>query len=101
MDAIQLVADVLREYYESGDLSMLIISHYSRFYELLKPEFCHVLVDGRILIEGDSSLIEKIDKDGYDWIEEEFGVEIQKPQARLVYRLGVCANAAGKNLYDR
>ncbi len=100
VDAIQIVGDVLNEYRKENGLGMLIISHYRRFYELLKPNYCHVMVNGRILLEGDETLIEKIDKDGYDWIEEEFGVEIEKPETRLVYRLGVCANAARKNLYE-
>ncbi len=91
VDALQIVANALLEYYNSSNLSLLVISHYSRFYDLLKPTRTHVLIDGRIVIDGDETLVEKIDKDGYDWIEEEYGVEIRKPETRLVYRLGTCA----------
>jgi len=92
VDALQIVAQAILDYYQQSDMSLLIISHYSRFYELLRPTKTHVLIDGRIVMDGDETLIEKIDKDGYDWISEQFGVEIQKESnKKLVYRLGTCA----------
>ena len=91
VDAIQVVGDALNEYFAGSDASMLVISHYKRFYSLLKPVKAHILIDGRIVMDGDETLVEKIDQDGYDWISEQYGVEIVKPEVKLVYRLGSCA----------
>ena len=91
VDAIQIVSDAITNYYNNSDVSLLVISHYQRFYDQLKPTRAHVLIDGRIVMDGDASLIEKIDKDGYDWISEQYGVEIRKPEVKLVYSLGTCA----------
>ena len=91
VDALQVVSEALKKYYAESQMSMLIISHYSRFYKLLKPTKAYVLIDGRIIVDGDGSLVDKIDSDGYDWISQEYGVEISKPKAKLVYRLGTCA----------
>ncbi|MBR2684742.1 MAG: Fe-S cluster assembly ATPase SufC [Erysipelotrichaceae bacterium] len=97
VDAIQIVSDALLDYYNKSDVSMLIISHYQRFYEQLKPTRAHVLIDGKIVMDGDATLIEKIDKDGYDWISEQYGVEIRKPEVKLVYSLGTCAASLRAN----
>ncbi len=91
VDAIQIVSDAITNYYNNSDVSLLVISHYQRFYDQLKPTRAHVLIDGRIVMDGDASLIEKIDRDGYDWISEQYGVEIRKPEVKLVYSLGTCA----------
>jgi Fe-S cluster assembly ATP-binding protein len=92
VDALQIVADAIIKQKEATGMSMMIISHYGRFYQLLKPTKTHVLIDGKIIIDGDETLIDKIDKDGYDWISEEFDVKIRKDEdKRMVYRLGTCA----------
>lgn len=91
VDAIQIVSEAINDYYQNSDVSLLIISHYKRFYNLLRPTKAHILIDGRIIMDGDETLVEKIDTDGYDWISEQFGVEIVKPEVKLVYRLGTCA----------
>ncbi len=92
VDALQIVAEAIIKQKEATGMSMMIISHYGRFYQLLKPTKTHVLIDGKIIIDGDETLIDKIDKDGYDWISEEFDVKIRKDEGkRMVYRLGTCA----------
>lgn len=92
VDALQIVADAIKNQQSKTGMSLMIISHYGRFYDLLKPTKTHVMIDGRIIIDGDETLIDKIDKDGYDWISEQFNVDIRKEEKkRLVYRLGTCA----------
>ena len=72
-----------------GKFSCLIISHYSKLYKLIKPTHVHIIVDGRIVTSGDSSLIERVDSEGYKWIEKEFGVSISKENNKKVM-LGTC-----------
>ncbi|MEA5026037.1 MAG: Fe-S cluster assembly ATPase SufC [Erysipelotrichaceae bacterium] len=92
VDALQIVAEVIKKMQDETGMSLIVISHYGRFYDLLKPTKTHVLIDGQIVVEGDETLIEKIDRDGYDWISEQYGVAIKKESSiRMVYRLGTCA----------
>ena len=81
---------------ESKEFSCLIVSHYARMYELVKPTHVHVIVNGRVVTSGDYTIVEKIDKQGYDWIKSELGVEIQKEVAMNTVSIGACATKALK-----
>ena len=50
---------------ENKDTSILMITHYPRILEYIKPDYIHVLKDGKIVETGDITLAEKIDKFGY------------------------------------
>ena len=50
---------------ENKDTSILVITHYPRILEYIKPDYIHVLKDGKIVETGDITLAEKIDKFGY------------------------------------
>jgi len=101
VDALQIVADAINKMRETQPMSLMIISHYARFYDLLKPTKIHVILDGRIVMDGDATLISKIDSDGYDWISEQYGVEIRKAKTtRMVYRLGTCAMSEKAKYHD-
>lgn len=91
VDALKIVANSIQEMRKSQDLGLIIVSHYARFYDLLKPTHAHVLVDGRIVVSGGQTLVEKIDTQGYDWIENEYQVRVVKQKEREVELLGTCA----------
>lgn len=74
IDALSLVAEVLKEEMESRPFTMLVVSHYERFFELMKPTHTHIMIDGQIVKEGGAELVNKIDREGYDWL----GVEIKE-----------------------
>ena len=98
VDAIKLVSDAILKLKDESDLGLMIISHYERFFTLIKPTHSHVIVDGRIVVEGDSELVYKIDQDGYDWLYKELNIEPIKENRPMVYSLGTCArNPRGKN----
>ena len=98
VDAIKLVSDAILQLKEESNLGLLIVSHYERFFTLIKPTHSHVIVDGRIVVEGDDELVYKIDSDGYDWLYEELKIQPVKEERPLVYSLGTCArNPRGKN----
>ena len=102
VDAIKLVSDVIRKIQKETDMAIIIVSHYERFLELIKPTFTHVLINGKIVMSGDASLYDRIDKEGYDWIYKELNLdkeEEEKPDFSRV-SLGNCAVAEtmkGKN----
>ncbi|MDF9866842.1 Fe-S cluster assembly ATP-binding protein [Bacilli bacterium PM5-3] len=76
VDALKLVSDAINEM-KSDKFGCLIVSHYERFFELVKPSHVHVLVDGVIVKSGGYEIIQKIDVDGYDWIKSELGIEFK------------------------
>ena len=98
VDAIKLVSDAITELKNKSNLGLMIVSHYERFFTLVQPTHSHVIVDGKIVVEGDSELVYKIDNDGYDWLYEELKIQPVKEEKPLVYSLGTCArNPRGKN----
>ncbi len=98
VDAIKIVADALNRIKEENGMAMIIVSHYERFLELLKPSFTHVLVNGRIALSGDEKLYEKIDSDGYDWIYKEYGIEEEKEDEKKPVRTSIGACAVRENM---
>jgi len=47
-------------------LGVLVITHYSRIFADLKPDFVHILAKGRIVASGGPELAERLERDGYD-----------------------------------
>ena len=74
VDALRIVGMAVNSM-RSAEFGCLIITHYQRVLDHIKPDFLHVMMNGKIVKSGDISLIEKIDAQGYDWIKEELGIE--------------------------
>ncbi|WP_289108220.1 Fe-S cluster assembly ATPase SufC [uncultured Dubosiella sp.] len=91
VDALRIVADAIDQCQKETDMGMIIVSHYARFLDYLKPTHAHVLVDGRIVVSGGTELIDRIDREGYDWIEQEYHVKAhhEKEKERPI-SLGSC-----------
>ena len=91
VDAIQIVSEVINNEKAKGR-GFLIISHYARLYDLINPTRAVVMINGRIVIDGDPSVIKRIDKEGYEFIKTELGVEIAKEEADMnTVSIGSCA----------
>ena len=91
VDAIQTVADVIKKQKELGR-GFLVISHYARLFDLIQPTRAIVMVNGRIVLDGDTSLIKRIDQNGYEFIKTELGVEIEKEEPKMnEISIGSCA----------
>ncbi|QKF66424.1 [Fe-S] cluster assembly scaffold SufBCD, ATP-binding protein [Arcobacter venerupis] len=67
VDAIKTVANVINSMLD-GKRSVLMITHYDRLLELIKPDFVHILNDGKIVKTGDYSLALELDEKGYEAI---------------------------------
>ena len=93
VDAVKLVSEALQELRAETHMGMCVVSHYERFFTLLKPTHSHVIVDGKIVVEGDDELVMKIDQDGYDWLYKELDIKPVAEQKPLVYSLGACAHS--------
>ena len=95
VDALRIVSDAVLKAQEESNMGLLIVSHYARFYECLKPTHAHILVDGRIVVSGGPELIERVDTQGYEWIEEEYGISAKQEAKKQPVSLGVCAVKQG------
>lgn len=95
VDALRIVADALNKMKSETNMSMIVVSHYERFYQLIQPTFTHVLVNGKIVVEGGPELAEKIDNEGYDWIYNEYHVqpasEVNQQVKKVSASIGACA----------
>jgi Fe-S cluster assembly ATP-binding protein len=65
IDALRIVASGVRELV-GPETGALVITHYQRILNYIKPDYVHVFVDGRIVEEGGAELAEQLEADGYD-----------------------------------
>ncbi|MBE6157862.1 MAG: Fe-S cluster assembly ATPase SufC [Firmicutes bacterium] len=73
VDSLKVVCDNICEYLnENKDASVLIITHYPRILEYIKPDFVHVLSNGKIIKTGDMSLALDIEKNGYSIVNGDY-----------------------------
>lgn len=92
VDALVSVSEAIKEMEETTDMSFLVISHYARLYSLIKPTRVAVMINGKIALEGGNEIIDRIDKDGYEWIKYELGIDIAKEEKSMnQVSIGVCA----------
>jgi Fe-S cluster assembly ATP-binding protein len=73
IDALRTVAEGVEKLHAEQGMGALIITHYQRILHYVKPQFVHILMDGRIVMEGGSELVERLEREGYDPIREEVG----------------------------
>ncbi len=75
IDALKTVSKGINNY-RSNERSFIVITHYQRMLDYLKPDYVHVLMDGKIVKTGDETLAKKLETMGYSWIEEELKISI-------------------------
>lgn len=71
IDAIRIVSEGVNSL-ANEDLGVLVITHYQRMLNYIKPQFVHILFDGRIVETGGPELALKLEEHGYDWVRDEF-----------------------------
>ncbi|WP_088833076.1 Fe-S cluster assembly ATPase SufC [Paenibacillus tyrfis] len=73
IDALKVVAAGVNAMRHT-ERSFLIITHYQRLLNYIKPDFVHVMMQGRIVKSGGPELAERLEAEGYDWVKEELGI---------------------------
>lgn len=73
IDALRIVSNGVNAM-RSEDRGFLIITHYQRLLNYIKPDFVHVMMQGRIVKSGGPELAERLENEGYDWVKEELGI---------------------------
>ena len=69
IDALRIVADGVNALM-SKDMGVLLITHYQRLLNYIKPDFVHVMLDGRIVEAGGPDLALHLEEQGYEWVRE-------------------------------
>jgi len=82
IDSVKVVADgILRMYDEArGGMGVLMITHYSRILQFLRPHHVHIMYDGRIVVSGGPELAEELEQHGYEGIRQQFEVVASEVQ---------------------
>lgn len=72
IDAIRIVSEGVNAL-KGPNMGVVIITHYQRILNYIKPDFVHVMFDGRIVESGEEELALKLEEQGYDWAREKYG----------------------------
>lgn len=100
VDALRIVGENVTGM-QGPELGLLLITHYQRLLDYIKVEHIHVMMKGKIVKSGGVELMERIDKEGYDWIKEEAGIDdvrvIEEEEEKRVI-LGTCATKEALDL---
>jgi Fe-S cluster assembly ATP-binding protein len=91
IDSLRVVADGIMQMYRDaqGKMGVLVITHYARVLEFVKPDHVHIMYDGRIVVSGGPELAQELEAHGYEGIRRQFDViaaEVQ--EAGAVRRAG-------------
>jgi len=71
IDALRIVSEGVNTLHENNpQMGVLVITHYQRLLNYIKPQFVHVLIDGRIVGSGGPELALHLEERGYDWLKE-------------------------------
>ncbi|MFD1927530.1 Fe-S cluster assembly ATPase SufC [Sporosarcina siberiensis] len=76
IDALKVVAKGINEMRGEG-FGCLIITHYQRLLDYIKPDHVHVMIQGKVVQSGGAELAHKLEAQGYDWLHEELGIEAE------------------------
>jgi len=71
IDALNTIAEGVNEVAREAGTSVLIITHYQRILHLVKPDRVSILFEGRIVQEGGPELVDRLEAEGYGWVEDQ------------------------------
>ncbi|EQC2228595.1 Fe-S cluster assembly ATPase SufC [Listeria sp. FSL L7-0233] len=80
IDALKVVSKGVNEMRGEG-FGCLIITHYQRLLNYITPDFVHVMMQGKVVKEGGPELAKRLEAEGYDWIKQELGIELEEEEA--------------------
>ena len=72
IDAIRIVSEGVNAI-KGPNMGVMVITHYQRILNYIKPDFVHIMFDGRIVESGSEELSLQLEDEGYDWIREKYG----------------------------
>lgn len=69
MDSLKIVGKSVMDYYEENKPAILLITHYQRLLNYIKPTHVHIMREGKIIKSGDIKLVKEVEEKGYEAIE--------------------------------
>ena len=66
VDSLKIVGENVTKYYEENESAILLVTHYQRLLDYIKPDYVHIMMNGKIVLSGDKTLVQKIEKEGYE-----------------------------------
>lgn len=66
VDALKIVSEGVNRAQDASDLGLLLITHYTRILQYIKPDFVHVFVAGKVAEQGGPELADRLEAEGYD-----------------------------------
>ncbi|EUJ31383.1 hypothetical protein MFLO_09172 [Listeria floridensis FSL S10-1187] len=82
IDALKVVSKGVNAMRGEG-FGCLIITHYQRLLNYIEPDFVHVMMQGKVVKEGGPELAKRLEAEGYDWIKQELGIELDEEEETL------------------
>lgn len=73
IDALRVVSEGALALQRQHGMGMLVITHYQRLLDYIKPDHVHVMLDGRIVQSGGPELALELEEKGYDWVRTKYG----------------------------
>lgn len=74
IDALKVVSKGINRL-RSENFGGLIITHYQRILNYVKPDHVHILYQGRIVVSGGADLVHQLEEKGYDWVRQQYGIQ--------------------------
>lgn len=66
IDALKTVADGITKYAQNSDAGFIVITHYQRILNFVRPHHVHILADGRLVSSGGWEIVERLEREGYE-----------------------------------
>ena len=76
IDALRIVCEGVNTL-GGDDLGVVVITHYQRMLNYIKPDFVHIMYGGRIVESGGAELALKLEESGYDWVREKYDPQVE------------------------
>jgi Fe-S cluster assembly ATP-binding protein len=72
IDAVRVVSEGVNRVSAKNGTGLLVITHYQRILNYIKPQFIHILFGGRIVESGGPELVDQLEREGYDWVRAKY-----------------------------
>ena len=66
VDSLKIVGEEVYKYFKKEEPGILLVTHYERLLDYIKPDFVHIMIDGKIVKTGNFDLVKEIEKEGYN-----------------------------------
>jgi Fe-S cluster assembly ATP-binding protein len=72
IDAVRIVSEGVNRVAAKHSTGVLVITHYQRILNYIKPQFIHILFGGKIVESGGPELVDQLEREGYDWVRAKY-----------------------------